>query len=58
MTPENFEKVAIYHRLMHPLNEAVKFFERDDVTLAYVCPALKILKHFMYDNPINTEMPG
>jgi hypothetical protein len=43
---------------MHPFNEAVKFFERNDVDLAYVCPALKLLKHFIYDNPINTEMPG
>jgi hypothetical protein len=57
MTPDNFEKSAIYHQL-HPFNEAVKFFERDDVILACVYPALKLLKHFMYDNPINTEMPG
>jgi hypothetical protein len=58
MTPDNFEKLAIYHQLMHPFNEAMKFFERDAVPLAYIYPALKLLKHFMYDNPINTEMPG
>jgi hypothetical protein len=43
---------------MHPFNDVVKLFERDNVTPASIYLALKILKHFMYDSPINTKMPG
>jgi hypothetical protein len=38
MTPDDFEKLALCHQLMHPFNEAVKFFERDDVPLFMFIP--------------------
>jgi hypothetical protein len=36
----------------------VQFFERDDVTLARVYPALTWLKRYMRENAIDTPMEG
>jgi hypothetical protein len=58
ITEDNFEKLAIYHQLIYPVNEAVKFFERDDATLASVYPALTCLKRYMRENHIDTPMEG
>jgi hypothetical protein len=37
---EPFQQVQILQRLLYPFNEATKFFEREDVTLCHVYPAL------------------
>jgi hypothetical protein len=55
MTEGNFERLAVYHQLMYPLNEAVKFFERDDVRLTDVYPALARLKKYMRDTDLDTS---
>jgi hypothetical protein len=52
---EHFNALEALHQLMFPLNEAVKFFERDDVTLAYVYPALKHLKAYLINEKASTE---
>jgi hypothetical protein len=43
---------------MYPINETVKFFERDDVTPAYVYPALPCLTRYMRENAIDAPMEG
>jgi hypothetical protein len=47
MTEEAFQKLSMYHKLLHPCTQAVKFFEQDHISLCHVYPALKTLKrHF------------
>jgi hypothetical protein len=47
VTKSNFAILAIYHRIISPFTQAVKFFEQDHVTLCHVYLALKTLKnHF------------
>jgi hypothetical protein len=49
MKAEIFAKLEVFHKLLYPLNEVTKFFERDDVTLCYVYPMLRCLKIYIRD---------
>jgi hypothetical protein len=52
---ENFDALEKFHQLLFPLTTAVKYFERNQTTLAYVYPALKNLKEYarqQRDDPI------
>jgi hypothetical protein len=55
VTEENFEKLSIYHRLLYPCTQAVKFFEQDRISLCHVYPALKALKRYFTDQADTAE---
>jgi hypothetical protein len=42
----NFTSLSIYHRILYPFTQAVKFFEEDRITLCHVYPTLKTLKKY------------
>jgi hypothetical protein len=52
---EKFNSLAVFHQLVFPLNQAAQFFERNDVTLPYVYPALKELKRYWRNEKDTTE---
>jgi hypothetical protein len=59
---ENFDTLEKLHQLLFPLTTAVKYFERNQTTLAYVYPALKRLKEYVrhqQDDPtIASDLTG
>jgi hypothetical protein len=57
-TEENFDKLSIYHRVLHPCVQAVRFFEQDHITLCHVYPALKTLKRHLgqHEDPSNADV--
>jgi hypothetical protein len=56
ITKNNFASLSLYHRLIYPFTQAVKFFEEDRVTLCYVYPTLKNLKkHFREEADSHSE---
>jgi hypothetical protein len=56
ITSSNFEFLGIYHQVLNPFAQAVKFFERAHVTLCHVYHTLKTLKeHFRQEETSNME---
>jgi hypothetical protein len=58
ITKSNFAALTIYRKIVFPFNQAIKFFEKNDVTLCHVYPALKTLKKYFieeYHIHINSE---
>lgn len=49
ITKGNFALLAIYHRILFPFAQAIRFFEQDQVTLCHVYPALKTLKNHFWE---------
>jgi hypothetical protein len=58
ITSENFHKLSIYHRVLHPCVQAVKFFEQDHITLCHVYPTLKTLKRHLKqeEDPLSPDI--
>jgi hypothetical protein len=44
---QTFAELGLFHRLLSPLNDAVKFFEQDSTCICHVHPALRSLKHHL-----------
>jgi hypothetical protein len=58
LTEENFQKLSVYHKVLHPCVQAVRFFEQDHITLCHVYPAIKILKRHLeqQEDPMNADI--
>jgi hypothetical protein len=41
---ESFHKLSLYHRVLYPCVQAIRFFEQENITLCHISPALRLLK--------------
>lgn len=55
LTRSNFAMLATLHKIIHPFSRAITLFERDDVTLCHVYPAMKALKAHFRDEQANSK---
>jgi hypothetical protein len=56
ITRRNFAKLKPFHKVIYPFTQAIKVFEKDDITLCYVHPVLRALKkYFREEERIHTD---
>jgi hypothetical protein len=66
ITRDNFAILAIFHKIIFPFIQAIKLFEKDEITLCHVYPTLKALKTYFQEevrtnqdsNPAHAECCG